>query len=151
MNTLLKPSDNLGGVLRLWAIPAEDVVSLTAGVLSLSGTDNVIALYITPESADSSCLLKKADGGFYYEITVSGFSPRIRKEADQLFKSMAGHNYVVVFLDGNLQYRAAGSKEQPLRFSFSAKTGMAVSDRNGYELEFQRNCTLPVQEISYPF
>jgi len=110
---LLKRSDNLGGVLRLWAVPPEDVVSLSAGVLSLSKTDNVIALYVTPESAESNCLLKKADGGFYYETTVSGFSPRIRQEADLLLGSMTGHDYVVVFLDGNLQYQAAGSKEQP--------------------------------------
>lgn len=151
MITLPKPDENLGGLLRMYVLPATAVASLENGVLTLLGPDQVISLYITPESSHAGCELKRSDAGRYYEISVGGFTPRIRQEAERLFLSMAGRSYLVLILDGNGQYQLAGTPEEPLRFSFSARTGSAVSDRNGYELLFERQCTSPLQQISDPF
>jgi len=151
MISLLKPSDNLGGVLRLWAVPPSEIIFLSEGSLVLSSAENVIALYLSPESSESNCELKKSGGGAYYEIAVTGFTPGIRGEAGQLFSGMAGRDYVIVLMDGNQQYQVAGTKDQPLHFSFEAKTGMAVSDRGGYTLSFKRDCTRPIAQISNPF
>jgi hypothetical protein len=151
MKTLSKPSDNLGGMLRLWAVPPSSVVSLSGGTLLLTGLDDITHLYLTPESTSAECLLKRSTAGLYYETAVNGFTPRIREEAGQLLGDMAGHCFVVVLLDGNGQYLVAGSPQEPLRFSYTAKTGQAVSDRNGYELTFERNCTTPIVQVADPF
>lgn len=151
MITLPKPNDNLGGLLRIWSLPSSAVASLENGVLTLSSPGDVISLYITPESARSDCHLKRSGAGTFYEVSVGGFTPRIRKEAGELFSAMAGRSFVVVLQDGNGEYQLAGSPGEPLRFSFSARTGTSVADRSGYELLFERECTVPVQTIQNPF
>jgi len=151
MKTLSKPSDNLGGMLRLWAVPPSCVVSLSGRTLQLTGLDDITQIYLTAESASADCLMKRSEAGLFYDIAVRGFSPRIREEAGLLFGDMAGHDFVVVLLDGNGQFLVAGTRDEPLHFSFSAKTGMSVSDRNGYDITFERNCTTPVVQISDPF
>jgi hypothetical protein len=151
MKTLSKPSDNLGGMLRLWAVPPSSVVSLLGGTLQMTGLDDITQIYMTPESMSADCLQKRSSAGLYYETVVKGFTPRIREETGQLLDEMAGHLYVVVLLDGNGQYQVAGTPQEPLRFSFTARTGQAVSDLNGYELTFERSCTTPFVQVANPF
>jgi hypothetical protein len=151
MKTLSKPSDNLGGMLRLWAVPPSSVVYLSGGILQLAGLDDITQIYMTPESMSADCLQKRSSAGLYYETAVKGFTPRIREEASRSLGEMAGHCFVVVLLDGNGQYQVAGTPQEPLRFSFSARTGQAVSDRNGYELTFERSCTTPIVQVADPF
>lgn len=151
MITLPKPTENLGGLLRMWVLEPSAVASLSSGVLSLSGQGDVIWLYITPESSHADCELRRSAAGHYYELSVGGFTPRIREEAQRLFERMAGRSYVVVLRDGNGQYQLAGNPQEPLRFSFSARTGSAVTDRNGYEVKFERQCTMSLQQIQDPF
>lgn len=151
MIILPKPDENLGGLLRMYCLPSAAVASLQGGVLVLTSWDDVISVYITPESSRSDCQLRRSAEGHYFEVSVGGFTPRLRVEAQRLFDTMAGRSYLVVFLDGNGQYQLAGSPGEPLRFSFLARTGQAVSDRNGYDLLFERDCTVPLRQISNPF
>jgi hypothetical protein len=131
MKTLSKPSDNLGGMLRLWAVPPSSVVSLSEGTLSLSSLDDITRIYMTPESTSAECVLKRSAAGLFYETIVSGFTPRIREEAGELFGEMAGHDFVVVLQDGNGQYLVAGTREEPLHFSFTAKPGFRFPTATG--------------------
>jgi hypothetical protein len=151
MIILPKPGENMGGLLRMYCLPASSVASLSRGVLSLLSKDDVISVYITPESSHADCQLKRSAAGHYYELSVGGFTPRLREEAQRLFELMAGRSYLVVIRDGNGQYQLAGTTEEPLRFSFSARTGSAVTDRNGYDLLFERSCKAMLQQIHDPF
>lgn len=151
MKTLSKPSDNLGGVLRLWAVPSSCVASLSGGTLILAGLDDITQLYMTPESMSADCLQKRSPAGLYFETAVSGFTPRIREEASRLLGEMAGRQFVVLLQDGNGQFLVAGSPGEPLHFSFTARTGEAVTDRNGYELRFERDCSHPFATVANPF
>ena len=142
MITLPKPTENLGGLLRMWVLEPSAVASLSSGVLSLSGQGDVILLYITPESSHADCELRRSAAGHYYELSVGGFTPRIREEAQRLFERMAGRSYVVVLRDGNGQYQLAGNPQEPLRFSFSARTGSAVTVRIGGRAVVSMSCDL---------
>jgi len=48
MKTIRKPHDNLGGALKLFAVPPSSVSSLSGGTITLSDTDDVIEIYFTP-------------------------------------------------------------------------------------------------------
>ena len=49
MKQLNKPSDNMGGLLKIWAVPPTEITIGTNSV-SFSTTDNIVAMYCSPGS-----------------------------------------------------------------------------------------------------
>jgi hypothetical protein len=154
MKTINKPGDNLGGGLKLYAVPPSLVTSITAGILTLSGTSDVIEIYFTPgtlnielEHVPSS----RDKAGGYHGHKITAFIPKIAAEVETELDDMRNHKFVVVVMDGNEQYWAHGTATTTLRFSYSSSTGGDTGDRNGYNFSFEGKTIVPPMLISDPF
>ena len=75
MKTFSKPHDNLGGVLKVWAIPPS-VVSVSGNTLSLSSTINIVEMYATSETLNAKIKTKHSTAGLVHEIEITGSIPR---------------------------------------------------------------------------
>ena len=79
MKQLNKPSDNLGGFLQLWIIPAGDCF-VNLNNVTFTTTDNIYQIYCTPESLKLTEQPKETDDKTYYNVDVTGFLPKNSEE-----------------------------------------------------------------------
>ena len=49
MKHLNKPSDNLGGLLKIWAVPPDDI-TISFNTANFRSTANIIEMYCSPGS-----------------------------------------------------------------------------------------------------
>jgi hypothetical protein len=135
MKQLNKPSDNLGGLLKIWAVPPSDI---TIGInsVSLSTEDNIIAMYCSPGSMSFTEKESTGKAGTSYKTELNGFIPKDSEEARTIIKGMTGRKWVVIYLDQNEQYKCAGTAGVPLRVAFDLDTGSDTPERNGHTVSF---------------
>lgn len=135
MKQLNKPADNMGGLIKIWAIPS-DQVTVSGKTVTIASTDNVYELYFSPETMQHSEPAEQTDAGTHYNTTVKGFAPGITEDLEAALEYMDRRKWVVLFIDGNGYYKLAGSKENPLRLTTNVDTGQITSDRAGCEFIF---------------
>lgn len=134
MKQLNKPTDNLGGLIKIWLVPPDAVSSLTKGTLALRSTDEVYEVYCSPGSLAFTEPMERIRAGILYKPEIKGFIPKDSPEIEQAINEMAGRKYLGVFLDGNEQYKVCGSVATPLRVYFDLDTGADTPDRNGHSI-----------------
>lgn len=154
MKTINKPGDNLGGGLKLYAIPPAMVSSLSAGIMTISSTTDVIEVYFTPGTLNfdqEHVPAGKDRSGGYHALKITAFTPKLSNDAEIILEQMRNRSYVVVFMDGNEQLWACGTALQPMRFAYTSSTRNDTSGLNGYSLSFERRTTSAPMLISDPF
>jgi len=150
MIQLSKPSDNMGGLLNLWAVPTSDFYVNGQNIV-FSSTDNICQLYCSAESLAYKEASKRTRAGMHYNCSVSAFIPKDTQEIQRVLNKMEYRLYVVVFQDGNGNYKLSGSSFYPLRLSASLETGKQTSDRAGYKIEFSGETISRAIFINNPF
>lgn len=149
MKTVNKPSDNLGGIARVWCIPPAMVtdirpVDLTGeSILEVYSLGTTYSLYCIPESLEYTETEKQADAGSYFEAELTG---RMAKDSPELWLSLRdlrGKPWVVVYQDQNSQYKVIGSPREPLWFTTELKTGAQFAALNHVRFAFTGALTLP--------
>ena len=133
MKTINKQSENMGGVIRLWAIPAADY-SLSGETLTFTTQDNLVEIY-TKE--DSCAFSEDPIEGSAFKTEITAIVPcdntatmDIIKQLERLLK------YNVIYQDGNGNFKLAGNKDVPLRFSAKMQTGSTAAALNHYAISF---------------
>lgn len=150
MKHLNKPSDNLGGLLKIWAIPPDDL-SISFNAVSFFTTDNIIEMYCSPGSISFTEKETQEKYGLGYKNQLNAFIPKDSPETQTIINDMSGRKWVVVLQDQNEQFKVAGTPEIPLRVSFDLDTGMDTPDRNGHSISFYGTQTSKARFISDPF
>ena len=150
MKRLNKPSDNLGGLLSIWAVPPKDI-SISFNSVSFFTTDNIIEIYCSPGSISFTEKESQEKYGLGYKNVLNAFIPKDSPEVQSIINSMSGRKWVVVFLDQNEQFKVAGTPEIPLRVSFDLDTGSDTPDRNGHAISFYGTQSSKAKFISDPF
>ena len=150
MKHLNKPSDNLGGLLFIWAVPPDDL-SISLNVVSFLTTDNIIEIYCSPGSISFTEKESQEKYGLGYKNELNAFIPKDSPEVQAIINSMSGRKWIVVFLDQNEQFKVVGTPEIPLRVSFDLDTGSDTPDRNGHSISFYGTQTSKAKFISDPF
>jgi hypothetical protein len=135
MNTINKPAENMGGLIKIWAIPS-GVFSVSGKKVTFTSTTGIYEIYCSPDSQQHKEPPEREDAGLIYNTEITGFSPGGSEEAREAFAEMDGRKYVAVFIDGNGEYRLAGGIFSPLRFYASFSTGRNTADRAGHEILF---------------
>lgn len=135
MKQLNKPGDNMGGLLRIWAVPPS-VISISGSTASMSSTTNVIAIYATPGTIGFSEKEVSGKPGQSYDIELVAVTPKDSQEARDILDLLDGRRWVVIYLDQNEQYKVIGTPETGLRVSTDLNTGKDTSDMNAYTLKF---------------
>ena len=150
MKHLNKPSDNLGGILKIWAIPPDDII-IGFNTANFITTANIIEMYCSPGSISFTEKESQEKYGLGYKNEINAFIPKDSPEVQSIINDMTGRKWVVILLDQNEQYKVAGTPEIPLRVSFDLDTGSDTPDRNGHSVSFYGTQTSKAKFISDPF
>ena len=150
MKHLNKPSDNLGGLLAIWAVPPTDIIVSLNSVDFLS-TQNIIEIYCTPGSLSFTEKESQEKYGTAFKNELNAFIPKDSPDVLRIINQMSGRKWVVILLDQNEQFKVAGTPEIPLRVSFDLDTGADTPDRNGHSISFYGTQTSKAKFIDNPF
>ncbi len=150
MKQLNKPSDNMGGLLSIWAVPPTDV-AIGFESISFLTTDNIIQLYCSPGSLSFIEKQSIEKAGTVYKTQINAFTPKDSPEVQAIINSMSGRKWVIILLDQNEQYKVAGTPDIPLRVSFDLDTGSDTPDLNGHSISFYGTQTSKAKFITDPF
>ncbi|OFX62067.1 MAG: hypothetical protein A2066_01625 [Bacteroidetes bacterium GWB2_41_8] len=122
MKQLNKPTDNLGGLLSIWAVPPSDI-TISFNTVSFSTTDNIVKMYCSPGSISFTEKATLEKYRVAYKNEINAFIPKDAPETQSIINDMIGRKCVVILLDQNEYYKVAGTPEIPLRVSFDLDTG----------------------------
>lgn len=150
MKTINKPLENMGGLIKMWALPYDSYSENNGAVTMLDDTD-IVEIYC---SQDSMRLIESADvkdAGLFYDTMLSGFSPGNSDTARNTFKAMNNRKFAVLFLSGNGSWYLAGAPLYPLRFISSFNSGENSADRAGHFIQFSGDTFEPAIPVSNPF
>lgn len=150
MKHLNKPSDNLGGLLSIWAVPPDDI-TISFNTANFRTTANIIEMYCSPGSISFTENESQEKYGLGYKNQLNAFIPKDSVETQAIINTMSGRKWVVILLDQNEQFKVAGTPEIPLRVSFDLDTGSDTADRNGHTVSFYGTQTAKAKFISDPF
>jgi len=137
MKSITKPSllENLGGLLRVWAIPPE-VILITGRTIAISSQTNVIKLYCIEDTANFTREKKKDNGNDYYDVIVSGVTLCKTSADEEILQELEQKKWVVIFEDGNNLFKIAGTPTERLTFLSDEDSGKSTSDRNQVFFKF---------------
>ena len=150
MKTLTKPGDNLGGVVKMWAIP-RSVVSVSGRTVTMSSTANVWELYITPDTGMFTEEAELTNAGQVYNPRIEAFIPRDSDTVRAAVTELEFGRWAVLFKDGNGEYRIAGADGSGLRCAGSPGSGQQPSDRAGYQITFAAKNITRAMFVDDPF
>ena len=151
MKTINKKTENIGGVLRLWAIPQNDI-SVAGATVTIASDANMVSIYVREDSASFREDLQKSFAGSIYKVDVSAVVPCENSDTLKLIEEMEQRSrYLVIYLDGNGNYKLVGTVKSPLRFSAKATTGLGTAGLNHYAVSFTGNQLKRAIFISNPF
>jgi hypothetical protein len=150
MKEIQKPSDNLGGLLKMWAIP-KAVFSINGKAITFSDTSDIYSIYCTAETLSLKETPKETNSRNHYVTDVSGFIPNNNESVHSAIVDMEGKSYVVLIQDGNGYYQLVGESQYPLRIKANSISGKSVSDRSGYQINFVGKTINRGVFVNYPF
>ena len=150
MKQFNKPSDNMGGLLKIWAVPPSEI-SIGINSVSFSTTDNIVEMYCSPGSMSFAEKQNQSNAGISFKNELNAFLPKDSPEALVLINDMSRRKYVVIYLDQNEQYKVAGTPTLPLRVAFDLATGSDTPELNGHTVLFYGNQVHKARFIENPF
>ena len=151
MKSINKQPENMGGVLRLWAIPQSDI-SISGNQVTILSDSNMVNIYFQEDSANFSEEMVNSFAGTAYKVELSAIVPCDTSETLEQISDMARRSkYLLIFIDGNGNYKLAGNTKVPLRFSAKATTGSGTSGLNHYSISFTGSQRQRAVFIENPF
>lgn len=136
MKTINKQSENMGGILKLWAVPSSDI-SVSGNQITFLRETNLIEINLQQDSGYFTEELSESFAGTIYKAEITAILPGDTPEKVQIIGEMERRRkYLVILQDGNGNYKLAGTREVPLRFSARANTGTGAAALNQYSISF---------------
>lgn len=150
MKSITKPThpDNIGSIIKLWFAPVSEIANISRpinnyGGISLKAGSDWYEFYFSPQSGQYKHELKSSNQGSYYEMSITGSSPRLSPDLDVSLIKMKDGAFVCKIFDANGFYRIVGSIDFPLKFDFDAFTGSSPQDKNGISYSFKGQSRYP--------
>lgn len=150
MKQLKRVGDNLGGVLRMWAIPPS-VISVLGKTVTISDNTNVYELVCSETSKKLDQQPEKTSAGTAYNNVVAGFLSKQGDDLIQALNYMDNRKWVVLVIDGNELPLLVGTATTPLHFEGTLVTGSDTPDRAGLEFRFYGKTTSRAVVVDNPF
>lgn len=133
MKTINKQAENMGGVIRIWAIPQTDY-SISGQTLTITSDTNMVEIYL---QEDSGAFTENPIEGSAFKTEIVGTvpcdNPTTLSYIRELERKM---KWNVIYQDGNGNFKLAGTKSVPLRFAAKMATGGSSAALNHYEISF---------------
>jgi hypothetical protein len=150
MKELNKQGDNMGGLIKIWAVPNTDF-SVSGTTVNFSSTDNIYEIYCSPDSMQFTEVKEITNAGIHYKTALSGFAPKDSVELQEALEYIEPRKWVVIFIDGNGRYKLAGTGAQPLQLAANLISGKNTADRAGCEIPFSGRTLSRAVFIDNPF
>lgn len=153
MITINKPSENMGGLIKIWAVPstAYNSAEVKGREVTFLSPDDIYEIYCSPDSLQHDEPGETSHAGVVYNMAVTGFSPGNSEDAREAFEDMENQKFIVIFIDGNGDYFLAGDYQTPLRFTSNFSSGRNTADRAGHELSFTGKTFVKAIPVDDPF
>jgi hypothetical protein len=143
MKTINKQPDNMGGVIKLWAIP-KNAISLQDNVPTILSDADIVSCYIVPDTTSSTSDQSTTFAGTTFKHTISGLVPGFSAATIAIIGQMVRQlRYVVIYMDGDGQIVLLGRPEIPLMFDSKFTTGQTTSNLKHFKISFAGNVHYP--------
>ena len=148
MKKVGKELENMGGVVRLWAVDKWNI-SLLGSAAMITNEDDVYCMDITQDTSGAVVNQKTDFAGttFLHEITgyVSGYDKDSELNINQMIRIK---KFVVIYMDSNGTLVMLGTPDIPIRFSADFETGETNTSKRGYKIKFSGNVHFPPLRLS---
>ena len=150
MKQLNKPGDNLGGLLKIWAIPF-GVFTTQGNTVNFSNQTNIWEIYCSADSMEFIESSELTPAGTHFNTVISGFIPQDNATLQEAIEYITPRKWGVIFIDGNGNYKLAGNQTDPLRFSSEINTGKDTASRAGCLIQFSGKTKTRSMFVNKPF
>lgn len=150
MKSFQKQAENLGGYLKVWAVPPSDLAVGDSDVFLITG-NNTIEIYAAPESIQLIQEEEQTKAGFVFKTEVTAIIPKDCPQNDLFLQLLQGRKWILILLDQNEHYKVSGTNDIPHRFTCKTDPGKACSDLNAHVVSFHSTQTKKSFFISNPF
>ena len=148
MKKVGKELENMGGIVRLWAVDRWNI-SLLGSAAMITTQDEVYCIDITQDTSGAAVNQKTDFAGttFLHEITgyVSGYDKDSEININQMIRIK---KFVVIYMDSNGTLVMLGTPDIPIRFSADFETGETNTSKRGYKIKFSGNVHFPPLRLS---
>ena len=150
MKQLNKPGDNLGGLLKIWAIPF-GVFTTQGSTVNFSSQENIWEIYCSADSMEFTESSELTPAGTHYNTIISGFIPQDNATLQEAIAYLEPRKWGVIFIDGNGNYKLAGNQTDPLRFTAEINTGKDTASLAGCSIRFSGKIKTRAMFVNKPF
>ncbi len=150
MKQLNKPGDNLGGLLKIWAVPF-GIFSMYGNTINFSSQANIWEIYCSPDSMQFTESSELTPAGTHFNTVVSGFIPQDNATLQEAIAYLEPRKWGVIFIDGNGFYKLAGNQTDPLRFTAEINTGKDTASLAGCSFRFSGKTKTRAMFVNKPF
>ena len=150
MRVLNKPGDNLGGLLKIWAVPF-GVFTINGSTVNISNHTNIWEIYCSADSMEFTESSELTSAGTHFNTVISGFIPQDNATLQKAIEYMEPRKWGVIFIDGNGNYKLAGNQTDPLRFTAEINTGKDTASLAGCSIQFSGKTKTRARFVNNPF
>jgi hypothetical protein len=151
MKSFTKPHDNLGGVLKVWAIPPS-VVSISGNNLSFTSTVDIVEVYATSETLSANVKPKHDSSGLSFNIEITGSMPRPSVTDQANIDFLLQRRWMILIEDGNNEFIFYGVPQtERLKFDIEEYTGEQTADKSRLNFRFFGSTTKRPINVLNPF
>ena len=149
--------DNAGGVNKVWITDYENILSITKStgdtITAISGTGTFYSFELIRTTSEMTETINASleNGTVFYTQELTMFFAKLEQYKRNIIKTLAqSFRLAVIFEDNNGSYFLLGEEYGMFVSAGSNVTGLALGDRQGYNLTLQALEQLPMNELSGP-
>ena len=150
MKQLNKTGDNLGGLLKIWAVPSGDF-TFDGNTVNFISQTNIWEIHCSSDSMEFTESSEVNPAGIHYNTVISGFIPQDNANLQQAIEYLTPRKWAIIFMDGNGNYKLAGNQTNPLRCTTEINTGKATASLAGCSIQFSGKTKTRAMFVNKPF
>jgi hypothetical protein len=146
--------DNAGGVNRVWITDYENVTSVVKNtgdtITSITGTGVFYEFQLIRTTSEMTETINASleNGTVFYTTELTMFFAKLEQYKRNIIKTLAqSFRLAVIFEDNNGAFFLCGEEYGMFVSAGSSVTGLALGDRQGYNLTLQALEQLPMNEL----
>ena len=150
MKYLNKSGDNLGGLLKIWAVPF-GVFTIDGNTINITSQTDIFEINCSTDSMEFTESTEVTPAGIHYNTVISGIIPQDNAALQEATAWMEPRKWIVLFMDGNGHYKLAGNQTDPLRFIAEINTGKDTASLAGCSFKFSGKTKTRAMFVNKPF
>ena len=150
MKQLNKTGDNLGGLLKIWAVPF-GVFTIQGNTVNFSSQANIWEINCTEDSMEFTESSERTPAGTHFNTVINGFIPQDNATLQEALEYITSRKWAVIFMDGNGNYKLAGNQTDPLRCTAEINTGKDTASLAGCSIQFSGKTKTRATYVNKPF